>query len=54
VFQPFYRAANARPVAGHGVGLALARKIIEQHGGQLQLISELGKGTTVLVQLPTA
>ncbi|MBF9142149.1 HAMP domain-containing sensor histidine kinase [Hymenobacter properus] len=54
VFQPFYRAANARPVAGHGVGLALARKIIEQHGGQLHLHSELGRGTTALVHLPTA
>ncbi|MDO7847055.1 HAMP domain-containing sensor histidine kinase [Hymenobacter sp. M29] len=54
VFEPFFRAANARPVAGHGVGLALARKIIEQHGGQLHLSSQLGRGTTALVQLPTA
>ncbi|MBO2010103.1 sensor histidine kinase [Hymenobacter negativus] len=54
VFQPFFRAANARLVAGHGVGLSLARKIIEHHGGQLQLSSRLGHGTTVLVLLPTA
>ncbi|MCI1188660.1 HAMP domain-containing histidine kinase [Hymenobacter sp. DH14] len=54
VFQPFFRAGNARPVAGHGVGLPLARKIIEQHGGALELASQLGQGTTVLVRLPTA
>ncbi|GAB2852359.1 sensor histidine kinase [Hymenobacter ruber] len=54
VFQPFFRAGNARPVAGHGVGLPLARKIIEQHGGQLELASQLGHGTTALVRLPTA
>ena len=53
VFQPFFRAGNARPVLGHGVGLPLARKIIEQHGGQLELTSQLGRGTTVLVRLPT-
>ncbi|WP_226915734.1 sensor histidine kinase [Hymenobacter siberiensis] len=54
VFQPFFRAGNARPVTGHGVGLPLARKIIEQHGGRLELTSQLGQGTTVLVHLPTA
>ncbi|WP_216688086.1 ATP-binding response regulator [Hymenobacter siberiensis] len=54
VFQPFFRAGNARPVTGHGVGLPLARKIIEQHGGQLELTSQLGHGTTVEVHLPTA
>ncbi|UOQ99229.1 HAMP domain-containing histidine kinase [Hymenobacter sp. 5317J-9] len=54
VFQPFFRAANARLVAGHGVGLALARRIIERHGGRLDLSSRLGQGTTVLVRLPTA
>ncbi|WP_460503762.1 sensor histidine kinase, partial [Hymenobacter agri] len=54
VFQPFFRAGNARPLLGHGVGLQLARKIIEQHGGTLELTSALGHGTTVLVRLPTA
>ncbi|GAA3992036.1 sensor histidine kinase [Hymenobacter antarcticus] len=54
VFQPFYRAANARDVAGHGVGLPLARKIIEQHGGELLLASRLGHGTEVVVVLPTS
>ncbi|MBD2715063.1 HAMP domain-containing protein [Microvirga sp. STR05] len=45
VFQPFYRANNARGISGHGVGLPLARRIVEAHGGQLHLTSELGTGT---------
>lgn len=45
VFQPFFRADNARAVVGHGVGLALARRIIALHGGELRITSELGKGT---------
>ncbi|OGX85096.1 sensor histidine kinase [Hymenobacter glacialis] len=54
VFQPFYRAANARDVTGHGVGLPLARKIVEQHGGELLLTSRLGHGTEATVLLPTS
>ncbi|MFD2787875.1 HAMP domain-containing sensor histidine kinase [Hymenobacter rubripertinctus] len=49
VFQPFFRANNARPVVGHGVGLPLARRIIELHGGTLQISSDLGVGTVVEV-----
>jgi signal transduction histidine kinase len=45
VFQPFFRADNARAVAGHGVGLPLARRIIELHGGELHIQSDLGVGT---------
>jgi two-component system sensor histidine kinase MprB len=47
VFQPFFRADNARGVVGHGVGLPLARRIVEMHGGQIVLHSELGRGTVV-------
>jgi signal transduction histidine kinase len=49
VFQPFFRAANARGVVGHGVGLPLARRIIELHGGELLIQSEPGKGTVAEV-----
>ncbi|QNE38824.1 HAMP domain-containing histidine kinase [Hymenobacter sp. NBH84] len=53
IFQPFFRADNARGVVGHGVGLPLTRKIIELHGGQLHISSRLHEGTVVDVQLPT-
>jgi two-component system sensor histidine kinase MprB len=49
VFQPFFRADNARGVTGHGVGLPLARRIVELHGGTLTLRSELGQGTEAAV-----
>lgn len=49
IFQPFFRADNARGVVGHGVGLPLARKIVELHGGTLTIRSELGRGTTAEV-----
>ncbi|RYU82441.1 ATP-binding protein [Hymenobacter persicinus] len=49
IFQPFFRAANARGVVGHGVGLPLARRIIELHGGELRIQSEPGRGTVAEV-----
>ena len=39
--------------AGGGLGLGICREIIEIHGGYIELASELGKGTTVRVSLPT-
>ncbi|RSK44386.1 ATP-binding protein [Hymenobacter perfusus] len=51
VFQPFFRADNARHVVGHGVGLPLARKIIQLHGGEVHLSSQPGQGTVVEVVL---
>jgi signal transduction histidine kinase len=45
VFQPFFRSAAVRGVAGHGVGLPLAQRIASLHGGTLALRSEPGRGT---------
>lgn len=51
--QRFYRV-DKRPNAGSGtgLGLSLAKHIIERHGGSLEIESELGVGTTVSVRLP--
>jgi two-component system cell cycle sensor histidine kinase PleC len=38
--------------AGTGLGMAIARSVIERHGGELRLESHLGQGTTVAVRLP--
>lgn len=46
----FYKANYTR--RGSGIGLAVANEIIEMHGGQLIINSELGKGTTVMIRLP--
>jgi signal transduction histidine kinase len=53
-FITFFRANHTRAVAGHGIGLSITRKIIELHRGEIQLFSELNKGTRVLVSLPVA
>jgi signal transduction histidine kinase len=52
VFTLFYRAATARGVPGRGIGLAGARTIVEQHGGQITVQSSVGEGTTVAITLP--
>lgn len=52
IFDELYRAENARDVAGSGMGLSLARRIIELHGGSLLVNSRLDQGTMVRIQLP--
>jgi len=52
--QTFFRANNALDFSGFGVGLPLAIKIIALHGGELEIDSELRKGTTMRVVLPLA
>ncbi|MEZ4962538.1 MAG: HAMP domain-containing sensor histidine kinase [Saprospiraceae bacterium] len=52
IFQPLYRARNARGLKGHGIGLALSKKIIELHNGSLFFESNVGQGTTATVLLP--
>ena len=53
LFQPFYRARNARSFSGHGIGLALAQKIIRVHGGTISVQSKIDEGAVFTVTLPT-
>lgn len=52
IFQPLYRASNARFIQGHGIGLSLAKRIVELHGGTIDLESKEQKGTKVIITLP--
>lgn len=53
VFEPFQRTEAARAAApGMGLGLFVARRIVEGHGGALRVESRPGAGTTVEVRLP--
>ncbi len=52
LFQPFYRASNARKIQGTGVGLSIVKQCVDLHGGQIAVESELGVGTTFTVTLP--
>ncbi|MDD2464734.1 MAG: ATP-binding protein [Desulfobulbus sp.] len=51
ISQVFYPYFTTKP-AGTGLGLAISQKIIADHGGSIELESEFGKGTTVIIQLP--
>jgi signal transduction histidine kinase len=51
VFQRFQRGAEPG-VGGLGIGLWIARQIVEAHGGTIRVSSELGKGSTFVVVLP--
>ncbi len=49
VFDPFFTTKEA----GTGLGLSIVRKIVDQHAGDVRLESEIGKGTTVRVWIPS-
>lgn len=52
VFERFYRAGENQSVPGFGLGLSIAKGLIEAMGGSVSLTSEVGQGTSVLVCLP--
>jgi signal transduction histidine kinase len=52
IFQRFQRADATRHIQGLGLGLWICRQIAEAHGGTLRVESELGKGSTFILELP--
>ena len=48
LFSPYY----TRRKGGSGVGLALVKRIMEEHGGSIKVLSKPGKGTTFMLYLP--
>jgi signal transduction histidine kinase len=54
IFERFFRAPNASQAApdGNGLGLYIARTIVERHGGKLSFTSIEGQGTTFFIELP--
>ncbi|MFH1730422.1 MAG: heavy metal sensor histidine kinase [Planctomycetota bacterium] len=56
VFDRFYRGdkSRARETGGFGLGLSICKQIVEDHGGSISIKSEAGRGTEVIVRLPSA
>ncbi len=53
IFDKFYRGKNQRyRVQGTGMGLAIARAIVEAHGGKISVTSQLGSGSVFHFSLP--
>lgn len=54
IFQKYYRVVNGNlhTVKGYGLGLSYVKNVLKNHGGKISLESELGKGTTVVIELP--
>ena len=52
LFEPFHRGRNVGDIQGTGLGLAVVKKFVDLHGGQISVASVVGVGTTFTVTLP--
>jgi signal transduction histidine kinase len=55
IFEPFRRIeSSAASIPGVGIGLSVARRIVEAHGGEITLRSDTARGSTFVISLPSA
>ncbi len=52
LFDPYFRASNAKAISGTGLGLNIVMRCVELHGGQIHIDSEVGEGTSITVTIP--
>lgn len=52
IFEPFYRGENGQSATGFGLGLAIARRAVEVHGGQVRARNRAGGGLVVEMAVP--
>lgn len=52
LFESFHRAANVGNIQGTGLGLSVVQRCVELHGGTITVHSQVGEGSTFVVQLP--
>jgi PAS domain S-box-containing protein len=53
IFEPFYRGRNIDSIPGTGLGLAIVKTLVDLHGGEIAVESQVGVGTTFTVTLPS-
>ena len=51
LFEPFFRGSNIEKVPGLGLGLVIARNLVDMHGGEIDWVSQIGVGTVVTIRL---